>query len=62
MLFRGSAPARQPTSDGVRSVPTVWKNPTAAVMHVEEAPGADGWLASIILFEGDLVLLDGRFR
>ena len=41
---------------------TVWKNPTAAVMHVEEAPDDDGWLASIILFEGDLVLLDGRFR
>ncbi len=40
----------------------LWSDGTSAIWHVEEAPDGDGWLAAAAVFEGDLVLLDGRFR
>jgi hypothetical protein len=40
----------------------VWRDGTTAIWHVEEAPDGDGWLAAVAVSEGDLVLLDGRFR
>jgi len=40
----------------------VWSDGTTAIWHVEEAPDGNGWLAAVAVFEGDLVLLDGRFR
>jgi serine/threonine protein kinase/Tol biopolymer transport system component len=39
----------------------VWSDGTSAIWHVEEAPDGNGWLAAVAMFEGDLVLLDGRF-
>jgi Tol biopolymer transport system component len=46
--------------DGVGRV--VWRDGTTAIWHVEEAPDGRGWLAAVAMSEGDLVLLDGRFR
>ena len=40
----------------------VWSDGISAIWHVEEAPDGNGWLAAAAVFEGDLVLLDGRFR
>ena len=42
--------------------PVVWSDGTSLVWHVEEAPDGDGYLSALVAFEGDLVLLDGRFR
>jgi len=40
----------------------VWSDGVSAIWHVEEAPDGAGWLAAAAVFEGDLVLLEGRFR
>jgi serine/threonine protein kinase len=39
-----------------------WSDGQTMIWHVEEAPDGDGLLAAVMVYEGDLVLLHGRFR
>jgi hypothetical protein len=61
LVVRGATDVLElPVAGGEARV--VWSDGISAIWHVEEAPDGVGWLAAAAVFEGDLVLLDGRFR
>jgi hypothetical protein len=62
LVVRGATDVVEVPLSSAGEARVVWSDGTTAIWHLEEAPGGDGWLAAIAVFEGDLVLLDGRFR
>ncbi|HEU5060452.1 MAG TPA: protein kinase [Kofleriaceae bacterium] len=61
LVVRGATDVVEVPLDGGEAR-EVWSDGTSAIWHVEEAPDGNGWLAAAVVFEGDLLLIDGRFR
>jgi predicted Ser/Thr protein kinase len=61
LLVRGAVDVVEVPLDG-GAARVVWYGGSSAVWQVEEAPDGDGWMAALAVYDGDIVMLDGRFQ
>ena len=61
-VVRGGTELVEVTLDGTAAPRVVWRTSNEAIGAVSADPDGEGWIGELALYEGDLHLVEGRFR